>query len=55
MEETTKEKGFMSVSVRRETKERLLKIGSTGDSFDNLLNRLIDDHLKAREAKQGGL
>lgn len=54
MKEKTKEDSFTSAGLKRETKALLLKIENMWDSFDESLHRLMNYHLKVREAKQEG-
>lgn len=33
-----------SIQIKVETKERLIKLGDKGDTYDTIIRRLIDEH-----------
>jgi predicted CopG family antitoxin len=42
-------KNITTIQVRKETRERLLEIGRKKETYDDLINRLIDFYLKVKE------
>ena len=39
-----------SLYVRKGTRKRLYEIGRKGETFDELINRLINEHIEKQEA-----
>lgn len=35
-----------TIRIKRETKKKLEKLGNKGDTFDEIINRLIEYHLR---------
>lgn len=44
--------GYESIPVKKNTKKRLTDIGTKGETYDTLLNRIIDDHHKYQKEKK---
>lgn len=44
MDKQNKDMPFTNISLNVKTVERLKKIGKFGESYDKLINRLIDEH-----------
>ncbi len=40
---------YTTIRVRKETRERLKQIGRKDESYDSILNRLIDEYLRKME------
>jgi hypothetical protein len=40
-----------TLALRKETKERLDKLGAKGDTYDMIVNRLLDEHYQVGNAK----
>jgi len=49
---TTILKNKTSVSIEKETMERLKQLGKKGDSYDEIINRLIDEHGHKEKTKK---
>ena len=45
-------KEYLNITIKPETKERLLKIGKMSDSMDTLINRLLDIYEQHEEDAQ---
>jgi predicted CopG family antitoxin len=43
--------GFKSIKVSDETHSRLAKLGSVGQTFEDVIKSLIDEHDKIEESK----
>lgn len=41
-----------TISLDPETRDRLKELGQKGETYDELVNRLIDVYLNAREAQE---
>lgn len=43
--------GFTTIKIKNETRDKLLTLGKMGDSYDAVINRLLEEHFKKREKK----
>ena len=44
--------GYESIPVKKNTKKRLADIGTKGETYDILLNRVLDDYFKYQKDKK---
>jgi len=49
--EKLKEKKFTALTVLKETAARLREVGKMSETYDTLINRLIDEHLESQKLK----
>lgn len=42
-------KPYTTIRIRKETRERLKRIGRKDESYDSILNRLIDEYIEKIE------
>jgi len=43
---------YTTLSIRKETKERLRKYGSFGESWDQLINKILDEIDRSHEGRR---
>lgn len=46
-----KDQKYATIPVLKETKQRLMKHGNKGESFDKLINRILDEAVKEEKKK----